>query len=126
MWNTDYTLFLRKLCVHACSVVSNSLQSRGLWPTRLICPWHSPGKNTGAGCHLLLQGISLTEGSNPCLLHSLHWQVDSLPLHHLGNPIVNIFLGKSEQTFFQPSLIIFALKMEVRPCNFGYIASHKV
>ena len=42
-----------------------------------------------------------------------------------GKPY-NVFMGKSEQTFFQPSLIIFALKMEVRPCNFGYIASHKV
>ena len=36
-------------------------------------------KNTGAGCHFLLQGIFLTQGSNPCLLHLLHWQVDSLP-----------------------------------------------
>ena len=44
----------------------------------------------------------------------------------LGNPVLNVFMGKSEQTFFQPSLIIFALKMEVRPCNSGYIASHKV
>ena len=29
----------------------------------------SPGKNTGVGCHALLQGIFLTEGSNPGLLH---------------------------------------------------------
>ena len=42
------------------------------------------GKNTGAGCHFLLQGIFLTQGSNPHLLGLLHWQVDSLPLHHLG------------------------------------------
>ena len=27
-----------------------------LW-TRLLCPWDSPGKNTGVGCHFLLQGI---------------------------------------------------------------------
>ena len=32
-----------------------------------------PGKNTGAGCHLLLQGIFLTQGSNPHLLCLLHW-----------------------------------------------------
>ena len=31
------------------------------------------------------KGISLTQGSNPCLLCLLHWQVDSLPLRHLGN-----------------------------------------
>ena len=42
---------------------------RGQWPTRLLCPWDSPGKNTGAGCHFLLQGIFLTQGLNPCLLH---------------------------------------------------------
>ena len=48
--------------------------------TRLLCSWDSPGKNTGMGCHALLQGIFLTQGSNPCLLHLLHWQVSSLPL----------------------------------------------
>ena len=43
-----------------CSVASaesDSLQHpHGLWPTRLLCPWDSPGKNTGVGCHALLQG----------------------------------------------------------------------
>ena len=34
----------------------------GLWPTRLFCPWGSPGKNTGVGCHALLQGIFPTQG----------------------------------------------------------------
>ena len=43
-------------------VMSNSLQHHGLQPTRLLCPWNSPGKNTGVGCHSLLQGIVLTQG----------------------------------------------------------------
>ena len=34
---------------------------------RLLCPWDFPGKNTGVGCHFLLQGIFLTQGSNPGL-----------------------------------------------------------
>ena len=34
------------------------------------CPWDSPGKNTGVGCHFLLQGIFQTQGSNPYLLSS--------------------------------------------------------
>ena len=34
-----------------------------------VSPWDSPGKNTGVGCHFLLQGVFLTQGSNPCLLH---------------------------------------------------------
>ena len=37
------------------SVMSSSLWSHGLQPTRLLCPWDSPGKNTGVGCHFLLQ-----------------------------------------------------------------------
>ena len=51
-------------------------------PARLLCPWNSPGKNTGVGCHFLLQGIFWTQGSN---LHLLHWQEDSLPLRHQGS-----------------------------------------
>ena len=42
-------------------------------------------KNTGVDCHFFLQGIFLTQGSNPCLLCPLHWLVDSLPLSHLGS-----------------------------------------
>ena len=47
---------------------------------KLLCPWHSPGKNSEAGCHALLQGLFPTQDSNLHLLCLLHWQVDSLPL----------------------------------------------
>ena len=40
----------------------------------------SPDKNTGVGCHALLQGIFPTQGSNPYLFCLLHWQADSLQL----------------------------------------------
>ena len=40
-----------------CSVMSDSLRPHGLQPARLLCPWDSPGKNTGVGGHALLQGI---------------------------------------------------------------------
>ena len=47
-----------------------TLQPHGLQPTRLLCPWNFPGTSTGVGCHFLLQGIFLTQGSNPGpLLH---------------------------------------------------------
>ena len=49
-----------------------------LVPVRLFCPWDSSGKNTGVGCHSLLQGIFLTQGSNLSLLHCR--QI----LHHLS------------------------------------------
>ena len=51
------------------SVVTNSLQYHGLQPTRLPYLWNSPGKNTGVGCHSLLQGIFPTQGSNLGCLH---------------------------------------------------------
>ena len=34
------------------------------WTARLLCPWDSPVKNTGVGCHFLLQQIFPTQGSN--------------------------------------------------------------
>ena len=46
-----------------------------------------PGKNTAVGCHFLLKGIFLTQGSNPRLLHQ---QAYSLPLSHQGSPIVMV------------------------------------
>ena len=36
---------------------------------RFLCPWDSPGKYTGVGSHFPLQGIFLTQGSNPPLPH---------------------------------------------------------
>ena len=46
-----------------------TLQPRGLSPIRLLCPWDFPGKNTGVGCHSLLQEIFLTQDLNLGLLH---------------------------------------------------------
>ena len=71
------------VCVFSRSVVSDSLQPSELQPTRLPFPWDFPGKNTGVGCHFLLQGIFLTQGSNP---HLLNGQADSLPLRYPGSP----------------------------------------
>ena len=51
------------------SVSAAPLQRRGLWPTRLLCPCSSPGKNTGVSCHALLQRIFPIQGLNPGLLH---------------------------------------------------------
>ena len=62
-------------------VVSDSLRPHRLEPTSLLCSYF-PGKNTAVGSHFRLQGIFLTQGSN---LHLLYWQVDSLPLSHLGS-----------------------------------------
>ena len=58
------------LCESAsCSVISDSLWPHVLQTTRFLCPWNSPGKNTGVGCHSFLQGIFQTQGLNLGLLH---------------------------------------------------------
>ena len=54
------------------SVVSNSLQPHGLQPTRFLCSQDFPGKNTGVGCHFLLQGIFPTQGSKPYIHISIY------------------------------------------------------
>ena len=65
-----------------CLVLSYSLRPRGLWRSRLFHPWDSPGKNTGVGCHFLLQGIFLTRRLNPGLLHC---RQTLYPLSHQGS-----------------------------------------
>ena len=67
------------------SVISSSLQLHGLYPTRLLCQWDSPGKNTGAGSHALLQGIFPTQGSN---LGLLHCRQILYCLSHQGRPLL--------------------------------------
>ena len=62
--------------IYLLSCVRLFLRPHGLWPTRHLCPWDFPGKNTGVGCHGLPQGIFPTQGLN---LPLLHWQADSLP-----------------------------------------------
>ena len=66
------------------------MQTNGLWPARLLCPCNSSGKNTGAGCHALLQGIFLQgipPGDQTLIFYVfLHWQEGSLTLSHLGSP----------------------------------------
>ena len=88
-----YILYLRrpltKKITHTLTIgVCKSLSHVQLYTTpwtasRLLCHWGFPGKNTGMGCHFLLQGIFLTQGQKPCLLH---WQADCLPVNHLGSP----------------------------------------
>ena len=54
------------------------------WPVahQALLSMDFPGKNTGEGCHFLLQGIFLTQGWNP---RPMHWQADSLLLSHQGS-----------------------------------------
>ena len=81
------------VCMHAKShQLCTTLATYGLQPSWLPCPWDSLGKNTGVekkkkntgvGCHALLQGIFPVQGLNTHILHLLPSQAGSLPL---GSP----------------------------------------
>ena len=111
------------VCVCVCMLVSQlclTLQLHGLYPTRFLCPQNSPGKNTGMGCHSLLQGIFPTQGLNPGLLHCR--QILYSLSHHgssvyKNNSIVRI---SNILTFSVPGkiVIIFAIWVQWRVYNF--------
>ena len=54
---------LAACCCQVASVVSNSVRPHGLQPAKLLLPWNSPGKNTGVGCHFLLQCMKVESES---------------------------------------------------------------
>ena len=64
--------------------MSDSSWPHGLGSTKLLCPWNSWGKNTGVSSHSLPQGIFLTQGLNPALLHSRQILYH---LSHQGSPV---------------------------------------
>ena len=60
-------------CCSVASVVSDSVRPQRRQPTRLPRPWDSPGKNTGVGCHFLLQCLKVkseSEVAQSCLTPS--------------------------------------------------------
>ena len=70
------------VCMPAFSVMSSSVTPWTISCQAPLCPWDSPGKNTGVGCHVLLQRIFPDSGVDPM---SPVWQEDSLTLSHLGS-----------------------------------------
>ena len=66
----EFVCFLAYSVIAAASVVSDSVWPHRRQPTRLPCPWDSPGKNTGVDCHFLLQCKKVKserEGAQLCL-----------------------------------------------------------
>ena len=122
----------------SCSVQSSSLRPQGLQPATILCPWHFPGKNTGMGCHFLLQGNLSDPGIEPM---SPALQAGSLPSeqplgqgksYHLGDndagvsssrakSTLNIFIQLSTNTLISgcselnssPSLLELSLPLEL-------------
>ena len=65
---------------------------------RFLCPWDFPGKNTGVGCHFLLQGIFLTQGFNLGLLHCRHI-LYCLSQGHVQKEINHLGVGHPSHTW---------------------------
>ena len=86
------------MCMYA-----KSLQSRPTLcnpmdcsPPELLCPWNSPGQNTGVDCHFIIKGIFLTQRlKNMGPLCLLHRQVGSLQLAPPGKPSDSTLQSKS-------------------------------
>ena len=76
--------------------MSDFLRPHGLWPARLLCPWNSPDKNAGVGCHFPLQAIFPTQGLNPDLQHC------RLILYHLS---YQGSTGIKPMSFMSPALV---------------------
>ena len=74
------------LVAAAASVVSNSVRPHRWQPTRLPRPWDSPGKNTGVGCHFLLQCMKVKSESEfaqlcPTLSDPMDWSLPGSSIH---------------------------------------------
>ena len=81
-----------KFRLHECEVTQSCATLCDPMDTRLLRPWSSLGKSTGVGCHFLLQGIFLTQGSNPGLPHCRQMLYR---LSHQGSPDYSVSSPKS-------------------------------
>ena len=111
--------FQKNICCYCwvASVVFNSVQPHRRQPTRLHRPWDSPGKNTGVGCHFLLQCMKVkSEREVAQLCATLHDPMDCSPpgssVHGIFQARVllllywlhqSLWLCRSQQTVENPS-----------------------
>ena len=82
-------------CCYVTSVVSNSVRPHRRQPTRLPRPWDSPGKDTGMGCHFLLQCMKVKSESE--VDRSCPTLSDPMDCSVPGSSVHGIFPGKSTE-----------------------------
>ena len=87
-----YMKYLLKLESVSHSVLPNSSRPHELQPARLLCRWDFPDENTRMGWHFLLQGVFLTQESNP---HLVCLQADSLPSEPSGSPSLGYLTNRN-------------------------------
>ena len=113
--------------------MSDFLQPHGLQPTRLLCLWNSPEKNTGVGCHSLLQGIFPTQGSN-LSLHHLHlaggifptstsWETQTKPSAMVFQRVISLWEGSRHPRLTCENVVHYVSQkhsdLALRPGNIG-------
>ena len=104
-----YTILSAAAAVYLLSRVQ-LFATHGLQPSRLLCPWDFPGKNTGVGCHFLLPRIFLTQGSNPLGRQTLyHWATwEAICILFICNSSLLFFFFQLSRDF--SILIVFSKK----------------
>ena len=93
--------FIGLMLLKTLRIMSDSLRPHGLQPTRLLCLWDFPGKNTGVGCHSSFRGSSRPRD----LTGVPHIQADSLLSELPGKPCINL-LNLSEPLICKTGIII--------------------
>ena len=100
------------------SVMSDSLRPHRQQPTRLPCPWDSPGKNTGVGCHFLLQCMKVkseSEVAQSC--PTLRDPVDCSPP---GSSVHGIFQARVLEWGAITFSTYYTYCCSTRPCRTSY------
>ena len=72
--------------------MSDSVRPHRLQPTKIPCPWDSPGKNTGLGCHFLLQCMKVKSKSE--VAQSCPTLSDPIDCSLSGSPVHGIFQAR--------------------------------
>ena len=108
----------------SCSIMSDSLRPRGLQPARLLCLWDFLGKNTGVGCHFLLQGIFPTPGIEPASLKSPALVGGFFTPRDAGEAVnkLNLSFEKSGCTAGKVQCASFGMKQGI--CTDGQAGAH--
>ena len=121
--NTNAQAFCVSLVTQSCLTLCDHMDCS---PTRLLCAWDSPGKNSEVACHSLLQGAFWTQGLNSGLLH---WRQIVLPSEPQGKPLRLFthfkFLYSANSNKIRQSLPLFSfIKHFTSFNNFCFVFSH--
>ena len=113
LWFSKY-LHLRARSLQSCRTLRDPMDCN---PSGSSVHRNSPGKNTGMGCHFLLQGIFPTQGSNPCLFCLLLWQAGSSPLVPPGKSHLHLMGGKLNYRRWVSEWVIIVAQSCPTLCN---------